>query len=128
MKHIAILRQPFYDMILNGEKTIESRWSMRKIAPYNKIKRGDVIYLKKSGGKIGAKAHVAEVGFYKLTFDSAKKIIEQYGEQLGAEKFENIYGYLNKKYATLIWLDNVEKIPPMDSPKSHGAGWLILKD
>jgi len=25
MKHIAILKQPFFDMVLNGEKTIESR-------------------------------------------------------------------------------------------------------
>ena len=37
MKHIAILRQPFFDMVLSGEKTIESRWSMNKVAPYNKI-------------------------------------------------------------------------------------------
>lgn len=25
MQHIAILKQPFFNMVLNGEKTIESR-------------------------------------------------------------------------------------------------------
>ena len=25
MKHIVILRQPFFNMVLNGEKTIESK-------------------------------------------------------------------------------------------------------
>ena len=46
MKHLAILRQPFFDMVLNGEKTIESRWSMNKIAPYKKVNIGDEILLK----------------------------------------------------------------------------------
>ena len=43
MKHIAILKQPFFNMVLNGEKTIESRWSMHKVAPYNKVSVGDEI-------------------------------------------------------------------------------------
>ncbi len=67
MKHIAIFRQPFYDFVLSGQKTIESRWSMRKIAPYNKIKVGDTILIKKTGDKILAKAEVSEVKFFELT-------------------------------------------------------------
>lgn len=46
MQHIAILRQPFFDMVLSGEKTIESRWSMNKVAPYGKVSVGDEILLK----------------------------------------------------------------------------------
>lgn len=47
-KHIAILRQPFFNMVLNGEKTIESRWSLNKVAPFNKISSGDEILLKET--------------------------------------------------------------------------------
>lgn len=46
MKHIAILRQPYFNIVLNGEKTIESRWSMHKVTPYGKVNIGDEILLK----------------------------------------------------------------------------------
>lgn len=48
-KHIAILKQPFFDMVLSGEKTIESRWGMHKVAPYNKVSVGAKILLKETG-------------------------------------------------------------------------------
>lgn len=40
MKHIAILRQPFFDLVLSGQKTIESRFSMKKVVPLAKSKWG----------------------------------------------------------------------------------------
>lgn len=127
MEHIAILRQPFYDLIISGEKTIESRWSLNKIAPFDKVKKGDIIYLKKSGCQISAKAVVKEVKQFNLTPTIANQIFEKYGKQICSDKFKNKEEYLNKKYLTLIWLENVEKIPLMNSPKSHGAGWIVLE-
>lgn len=48
--HLAILKNPWYDAIINGTKTIESRWYKRKMIPYqSNIECGDWIYLKKSG-------------------------------------------------------------------------------
>lgn len=58
MKHIAIFRQPFFDMVLCGEKTIESRWSKNKIAPYHRVNIGDDILLKLSGSPVTAAAKV----------------------------------------------------------------------
>lgn len=63
MKHIAILRQPFFDMILNGTKTIESRFSMNKCAPYNMVKAGDIILLKETGKDVTASAVEERVSF-----------------------------------------------------------------
>lgn len=52
MKHLAVFRQPYLDMILNGEKTIESRFSRVKCAPYGKIGKGDIVLLKVTGGLV----------------------------------------------------------------------------
>ena len=128
MKHIAILRQPFYGMVLNGTKTIESRWGMNKCAPFGKIKVGDVIYIKQTGKPVTAKAVAKEVKFYILTPKLVEEIRIKYGKLIGTDKFEDWETTLNKKYCTLIWLDKVEKIPPMQVPRSNGAGWIILKD
>lgn len=58
MQHIAILRQPFFNMVLSGEKTIESRWSIHKVAPYGKVGVGDEILLKETGKDVTATAKV----------------------------------------------------------------------
>ncbi len=128
MQHIAILRQPFYDMVLNGTKTIESRWSIHKIAPYNKVKIGDLIYIKLTGKPVTAKAKVKDVKFYCLTPEIVEDIRLKYGKFIGTDKFKNWGDILHKKYCTLIWLDKVEKIKPMQVKRSNGAGWIILKD
>lgn len=127
MKHIAILRQPFFDMILSGEKTIESRWSMHKVAPYNKVSVGDEILLKETGKNVTAIAKVKKVKFYELTPQKVEDIKLEYGKQIGIDKFENWQATLQKKYCTLIWLIDVKEIKPMKVQRSNGAGWILLK-
>ncbi len=128
MQHIAILRQPFFNMVLSGEKTIESRWAMKKVAPYDKIKAGDIIWLKETGKDVTAKSIADKVKFYELTPDLVEDIRIKYGKEIGTDKFENWESTLNKKYCTLIWLKNVEKIPPKKVKRSNGAGWLVIND
>lgn len=67
MKHIAILRQPFFNMVLNCEKTIESRWSMNKIAPYKKVSIWDEILLKLTEQPVTAIVKVKDVKYYEFT-------------------------------------------------------------
>lgn len=128
MKHIAILRQPFFDMVLNGEKTIESRWSMNKIAPYKKVNIGDEILLKLTGQPVTATAKVQDVKYYQLTSDIVEDIRIKYGKQIGTDKFEDWQDTKQKKFCTLIWLKDVKKITPLVVPRSNGAGWIVLKD
>ena len=109
MEHIAILRQPFFNMILSGEKTIESRWSLSRIASFERVKAGDVIWLKETSKDITARAIVKKVKFYNLTKNKADEIKKKYGKEIGTDKFEDWERYRNKKYLTLIWLKDVQK-------------------
>lgn len=128
MKHIAILRQPFFDMVLSGEKTIESRWGMNRTAPYGKVSVGDLILLKETGKPVTATAKVEKVCFYELTPEKVEEIRVKYGKEIGTDKFEDWQTTLQKKYCTLIWLKDVKTVEPMSVPRSNGAGWLVLKD
>lgn len=128
MQHIAILRQPFFDMVLSGTKTIESRWSMHKVAPYNKVKIGDEILLKETCKDVTATAKVKDVKYFELTPQIVEDIRIKYGKEIGAEKFENWQATLQKKYCTLIWLDSVNQIKPIKVPRSNGAGWIVVKN
>lgn len=127
MKHIAIFRQPFFDMVLCGEKTIESRWSKNKIVPYHRVNIGDDILLKLSGSPVTATAKVGDVKYFELTPQIAENIRLKYGKQIGIDRFENWESYTNKRYCTLIWFENVKTIKPLKVPRSNGAGWIVWK-
>ncbi len=128
MKHIAIFRQPFFDMVLSGEKTIESRWSMKKVAPYKKVEIGDKLNLKLTGQAVSATAKVKDVKYFELTPELAENIKAKWEKEIGIDKFKNWETYKNKKYCTLIWLEDVKKIQPIKVKRSNGSGWMILKD
>src|SRR5260370_23796787 len=48
--HIAVMVEPFLSYILDGTKTIESRFSKNLIPPYRRITPGDLVFLNASPG------------------------------------------------------------------------------
>ncbi|MBE6124062.1 MAG: hypothetical protein E7184_00770 [Erysipelotrichaceae bacterium] len=115
-------------MVLNGTKTIESRWSMNKIVPFEKIKNDEIIYLKETGKDVSTIAKVDRVEFYCLTESKVKELVDVYGEKIGIDDKEAFYQKnKNKKYGTLIWLKDVKNIESFKVKKSYGSGWLIIE-
>ena len=64
MKHLAIFKGDGAEKILTGKKTIESRFSKNKIAPYGVVSAGDLVYMKLSGGAIIGQFRVKKVIYY----------------------------------------------------------------
>ena len=50
--HRAILAKGWIDPILEGAKTIESRFTKVRCAPYGKVNTGDLVYMKECGGPV----------------------------------------------------------------------------
>lgn len=131
-QHIAILAHSFFgrdsilDMILSGEKTIESRWTMRRCAPYGSVNTGDILLLRESSKPIIAVATVARAEFYELTPELVDSLRRQYGRAIGSDDPTAWQDTLAKRYGTLIWLTDVHAISPIEAPRSHGSGWMTL--
>ncbi|MEP7103241.1 MAG: hypothetical protein ABI721_00845 [Candidatus Dojkabacteria bacterium] len=125
----------FIDKILAQEKLIETRWYKNKIAPWNRINKGDVIYFKDSGQDVTARAEVLKVEqFDNLDKEKIKDLINKYFKEIGLNeeiKTAFINKHLNKNYAILIWLKNAEKIAPFRINKTgfgNAAAWLTLPE
>lgn len=58
-KHLAIFTGPFLDLVLEGKKTIESRFSKVRCAPYGVATEGDIVLMKKAGGLVIGKFTVS---------------------------------------------------------------------
>ncbi len=137
MEHLAIMKKSWglIDKILNGEKTIESRWYMNKSAPWNKIEKGDVVYFKDAGEPVVAKAEVDRVEQYSnLTSNNVRGVLDKYGQKdgLGVEDLPKFYElFKNKRYCILIFLRNAEKVKPFKINKTGfgiGSAWLVVEN
>lgn len=144
MDHVAILRKSNFKKdddilgdILSGRKTIESRWYVNKVVPWDKIFAGDTIYFKESGCPLTAKANVSEVLQYD-NLDEAKalEIVAKYGKQIAPNLLEEEFflwaqNHTDKRYCILIFLENVRKIPPFNIDKTgfgSACAWLCVGD
>ena len=128
MFHIAILRKKYFNLILNGEKTIESRFSFNKIAPYKQIKVGETVYLKETGKHITAKAKVKDVKFFELTSSVVEDIRIKYGKDIGVTELSAWEEIKRKKFGTLVWLEQVETIPEIMISRSCGTAWFVFEN
>lgn len=121
------------DKILQGQKKIESRWYSVKYRPWDRIKTGEAVYFKDSGGLVRIRAEVVKVmQFTDLTPRRVKEILDKYGKDDGIEKKkmpEFFQRFKDKKYCILIFLKNPIKIKPFEIDKTgFGAmsSWIMV--
>ncbi len=128
--HLAVLVEPYLDRIMRETKTIESRWSMNRCAPFGQVMPGDAVLFKRSGGPI--------VGFALARWSrsialgrpgSAASVIRECGDALGVEP--DFVQYVRaKRFVTLVGL-----APPLPLKaegvrcgKRDRAGWNVLRE
>ena len=143
MDHVAILRKANISKgdnllrdILDGRKTIESRWYVNRISPWDKIKRDDVVYFKESGSPVIAKAKVKKVlQFDRLDTSLIKEIVKDYGHEISPSTSKEQWSswakkQIKKNYCILVFLSDVEKIEPFNIDKTGfgiSSAWLTVE-
>jgi len=135
MHHIAIMKKKwnFIDKILSGSKTIESRWYSCKYSPWDRIKKGEIVFFKDSGSPVTAKAEVSKVlQFSDLNENKIKEILFKYAGKLGIDNIpEFLQRFRGKKYCILVFLKNTKKIKPFNiNKKGFGlmSAWISVED
>lgn len=123
--HLAIFQEPYLSLIFSHKKTIESRWSLNRIAPFQKIKENDRILLKLTGKPIYGEAYVDKCLFFDhLTPSEIKKIMMDYKQEL---QINDAYYELKKdsRFVSLIWLKNIVKYHhPISIQKRNQLSWI----
>ncbi len=136
MHHLAIMKKSWklIPKILSGEKTIESRWYKSRIAPWNKIAAGDIVYFKDGGEPVVAQAEVEHVlQFENYTDNQLQHLVTTYG---GAGKIcfhspmEQVITWAKtKRYCILIFLKRPQSIEPFQINKKgfgNASAWITV--
>ena len=128
--HLAILSPGWIELILEGKKTIESRFSKVRSAPFGKVHKGDIVYLKESAGLVKGMFRAERVDTIKnLTYELRIAIDACFREQIFGTPFftEHYDKWKASKHGTLIHIaDPVRFEKPFAYPKKDRRAWVVL--
>lgn len=127
--HLAIFSEPFLTYLLSGKKTLESRLSMNRMAPFGMVAKGDIVVVKKSGGDICAIFRISEVQFYsKLNPEIIKRIDERYGSKiLWNLDPAFLLSKADAKFLTLISISSLHRISGITTEKNDRGAWVTIR-
>jgi hypothetical protein len=126
--HLVILKKPYLEKILDGSKTVESRFTRTKRPYFGKVLVGDILFLKESSGPVRGRATVAAVrNFEGLTSKELSRIRRQYNCDIGGDE-EYWHSKSSCEFGLLVWLKDVELIEPVRIGKKDWRGWVLLTE
>jgi len=125
--HLGIFVEPYLTHVLAGRKTIESRFSVHRIAPFERVMSDDIVLLKRSSGPIVAIAQIQDSQSMALTERTWRQVRSKAQELCAdgafwAEREE-------KRFATLMYLGRVRELElPIVIKKRDPRPWVVLRD
>jgi hypothetical protein len=132
INHLVILRPPYLDLILSGDKTVESRLSRRRHPATTRCLPGDVLYLKRTGGDIEGRATVARMDvFADLDAAALRHLAEEWAGRVAATEPDDWYQRIkrNARHALFLTLTRVERfhIPGQALPPrlAWASAWIV---
>jgi len=124
--HLAVMVEPFLSYILDGKKSIESRFSKYAIAPFYQIEPGDLVLLKLTGGPVIGCFTTDSVEFVALNERERERLQRHYSVAICADgAFWE--ARQDKRYATLVGVRDVQILDPAPVAKSDRRGWVVLQ-
>lgn len=122
--HLAVLIEPYLEYIFAGKKTVESRFSLNRVAPFEEVQENDVVLLKRSGGPIVGLALVGQTDFYHL-LPSTWRQVKSLSREICADA-EFWYSRKDKRYASLMHISDITPIDPIAIEKADRRAWVVL--
>jgi hypothetical protein len=124
--HVAVFSEPFLSLVLSGQKTIESRFSRNRCAPYGEVYEGDIILMKEVAGPIKGIALARRSWCYDLASEPLERIRDRFAAGVCADD-AFWAARADALYATLIELESAASLIAVRCDKRDRRGWVLLR-
>jgi hypothetical protein len=124
--HLAIFVEPYLTFVLDGKKTVESRFSCVRCPPFNRVGANDLILLKKAGGPVSGICRVEAAWFYTINRQTLKDIRHNFAAQICPAESGFWSDRVGSSFATLISLADVVRLPEFRINKRDRRGWVTI--
>ena len=125
--HLSIFVEPYLTHVLNGKKTVESRFSINRSPPYKKVQSKDILFLKVSGGPIVGICQVTNIRSYELDPKLLRRIKKDFTDSLCVQDPKFWDDRQSACYATLMKISNPVTFEPFTIEKKDRRGWVVLR-
>lgn len=126
--HLAIMQEPYLGYLMTRRKTVETRFAKRRCPPFEAVKDGDVLLLKRVGGDVVGVCWVQKVWFYQLDPASLAFIRERFGEAICPADDAFWMDRAHAAYATLMQVAHVQPVERIPIDKRDRRGWVVVED
>lgn len=126
--HLAIFVEPFLGYILEGKKTVESRFSSNECPPFGVAREGDIVLLKKAGGSICGISMLSKVWHYRIAEGDLQLLRTRFGDAMCAGGDEFWVARQKATCASLMLLANTRPIVGVNVDKRDRRGWVVLRE
>lgn len=124
--HLAVFTEPYLTYVLEGKKTVESRFGVTRQPPFERVLRGDILVLKRSSGPVCGLCRVARVWYYRLDARTWPEI-ERFSEALCMDGSEFWKKRRAASFATLMQIEDVHSLREFTIAKQDPRSWVIVK-
>ncbi len=118
------MTEPCLSLLLEGKKTLESRLSRRKTSPWGRATPGDGVLLKRSGGPFVGLFEIETVTYCRLE-DGVESLRRSCNDRICAPE-EFWRSKEDCRYATLLGVTHVLRLPTFRVPFRNRQGWIDL--
>jgi hypothetical protein len=124
--HLAVFKEPYLALLLNGSKTVESRFSRRRVPPYRAVSEDDLMLVKRVAGPVVGIALIGTPGFYELDQRAWVDVRRRFARALCAEDDGFWEARGEARYATILPVKATVPIGPVAVAKRDRRGWVAL--
>jgi hypothetical protein len=124
--HLAVMTGPYLRALLDSRKTIESRFTRNRVAPFEQVTSGEVVFFKPAAAPVAAAGFVTDALHIRLADVPLTEIARRFGESIAPADQSFWVDRAEAKFATLLTMGEVIAIPPMTIEKRDRRGWVVL--
>lgn len=126
--HLGVFVEPYLRYVLEGRKTVESRFGVHRAPPFDCVIAGDLLLLKGASGPVTGIARISHVWMYRLSRSAWEEIRERFGSALCLDDEEAfVTSRRGSRFATLMRLTDVRPLRPIPVVKRDRRGWVVLR-
>lgn len=135
MDHLVVykrkgLRRDYVQLMFDGDKTLDIKFSNRRVPPFNTLNKGDHMYIKESSGPVVGRCTITDFKYFDFQQGGDMlALLMEHGEKIGIESEEEAIRLFEKRsgyrYMTLFQLDEPIALPhPIRVEKHDMRVWV----
>jgi len=125
--HLAVFIEPYLSFLFCGQKTVESRFSVNKHPPFERVGNGDILVLKRTSGPVCGICRISNAWFYRLDPGSWRDI-ERYAKALCMDESTFWQRKRHASFATLMRVEAVHRVNEFSIDKDDPRSWVVVRE